>query len=257
MGIKMLKVYPKAGAVMWVGNKGEDRNQLRSEALHYARSLLCEHSARSGPLFDSNHHPDFKLLEPEQDNRWIKIDWIRELIDWSATKPVISPVKVAVLCPADAMNLQAANALLKTLEEPAANTLYLLVTEHPELLPATIQSRCQLVRHRTKPDEIGQDFMRVQVQNDLQALKTNQAEPTLVAGEWLKKDLHQVLYWLMIVLCEFTNKSQDEHVVKSRRWWRFMDEVFEVKRMFEERTQANIQLLIEALLIHYARIMTR
>jgi hypothetical protein len=251
--------YPKLGAVLWVGDGEADDTKLRSLALEYAKYLLSEGCERSGPLFEANNHPDFKIIEPEIDKRTIKIDWIRELIDWSLSKPQIAPIKVALLNPADAMNPQAANALLKTLEEPPTDTLFLLVTHRLSAIALTIRSRCHIIRHRAKAEDykIIQDPIRTQVLNDLQALKKDLAEPVTIAAQWLKKDLQQVLYWLMIILFEFTNNSaQDEQLVKSRRWWRFMDEVFEARRAVENKTQVNTQLMIESLLIQYARIIT-
>lgn len=258
----MSQIYPRTGSQLWTGSNSADENAIRSLALQYSKQLLCEdseNSEHSAALFESNSHPDFKLIEPEPDKRVIKIDWIRELIEWSHSKPLIASLKIAVLFPADAMNLQAANAFLKTLEEPNPNTLFLLVTERPHLLPTTIRSRCHIVRHRTAPPDykIIHDQVRTQVQDDLQALKTNLAEPISIAARWLKNDVNQVFHWLMIVLCDFTNSANDDHLIKSRRWWRFMDQVIEARRALEERTQANTQLLVEALLIQYARIMTR
>lgn len=256
----MWQTYPKQGSVLWVGEIGADHNALRNLALDYAKYLLSENNERSGPLFDTRSHPDFRLLEPEEDKQWIKIDKIRELAEWSLAKPQISSRKVAILNPADAMNLQSANAFLKTLEEPTPTTLFLLVTHQVHLLPATIRSRCHIVRHRTQRDDyqLGPDPIKIQIQSDLEEIQSNQVDPTIIAAKWLKKDIQQILYWLMVVLCEFTNGSaQDMQLVKSKRWWRFMDEVFAARKSVEERMPVNAQLLLESLLIHYSRIMTQ
>ncbi len=254
----MWQTYPKSGAILWIGETGLTKNLLRNEALDYARHLLTEQCERSGPLLDAKVHPDFKLIEPEEDKQSIKVDWIRELTEWAQSKPQIASRKVAIIYPADAMNLQAANAFLKTLEEPAPNTLFILVTERANVLPATIRSRCHLIRNRDKENyKIGPDPLRIEIQHDLEALLSNQTEPLSVASKWIKNDVQQVMYWLMVVLCEFTNnRSQDEQLVKSRRWWRFMEEVFEARKIVEDRKPVNSQLLIESLLIHYTRIVT-
>ena len=72
----------------------------------------------------------------------IRIDQIRELIDTSRYRSAGGRFKVFVLCPAEAMNEQAANAFLKVLEEPTERTVFLLVTARPDALLSTIRSRC-------------------------------------------------------------------------------------------------------------------
>jgi DNA polymerase III subunit delta' len=91
-------------------------------------------------------HPDFHNVTILEDKNAILVDQIRELGQKLALTSQHRGWKIAVLSPADAMNSNAANSLLKTLEEPAAGTLLLLVTSRPAALAATIRSRCQAVR---------------------------------------------------------------------------------------------------------------
>jgi DNA polymerase-3 subunit delta' len=88
-------------------------------------------------------HPDLAWLSPLEDSKQIRIDEIRDLIGDLALKSHQGGYKVAILHPAEALNMNAANALLKALEEPAPNTLLVLVTHRRARLPATIISRCQ------------------------------------------------------------------------------------------------------------------
>ncbi|WP_295412746.1 DNA polymerase III subunit delta' C-terminal domain-containing protein, partial [uncultured Thiodictyon sp.] len=74
-----------------------------------------------------------------------------ELTERSGLTPVRGTRKLVLIDPADRMNAAAANALLKTLEEPAGNTLLLLIAEQPGRLPATIRSRCQLLKLAVPP----------------------------------------------------------------------------------------------------------
>ncbi len=90
-------------------------------------------------------HPDCLELAPEEGSRVIKIDQVRGLISFAGKTPALGSRKLALLCPAEAMNLNAANALLKCLEEPSASTTLLLVSHQPASLPATVRSRCQTV----------------------------------------------------------------------------------------------------------------
>ena len=91
-------------------------------------------------------HPDQKSVAPEAPGKMIKIDKIRELTAKSVLSAQEGGYRVYLIEPAEAMNRAAANALLKTLEEPAPRTVLILVTSHPDRLAATIRSRCQRVK---------------------------------------------------------------------------------------------------------------
>ncbi len=93
-------------------------------------------------LLHADTHPDFLVIKPE-DSKQILIDQIRLLNQWVAQTSGQGGEKVALLYPAEQMNLQAANALLKCLEEPTPNTLFILVSDQPTRLLPTIMSRCQ------------------------------------------------------------------------------------------------------------------
>lgn len=96
-------------------------------------------------------HPDHFLLGPEEKGKPIRIDQVRLLCRGLALTSQLGGHKVAVVITADSMNLAAANALLKTLEEPTANTLLLLVSSRPAMLPATVRSRCHRVHLHPAP----------------------------------------------------------------------------------------------------------
>ncbi|MCB1853705.1 MAG: DNA polymerase III subunit delta' [Halieaceae bacterium] len=131
-------------------------------ALALARLLLCEapHDGlncgrcHACQLSGSGNHGDLRWLAPEDKSRVIKVDAIRALVEFSNRTAGFGLRKVAVLCPAESMNASAANALLKSLEEPSAETYLVLVSHRPHGLPATIRSRCQAVR--MAPPDSGQ-----------------------------------------------------------------------------------------------------
>ncbi|MCF6262532.1 MAG: DNA polymerase III subunit delta' [Xanthomonadales bacterium] len=116
-----------------------------------AARLICsearEDSAcgkcRNCKLFASGSHPDVFILEPEEDSKVIKIDQIREFVHKITLTASMASCKVALVRPAEAMNRAAANALLKTLEEPAGEAYIILSSTEPARLLATIRSRCQ------------------------------------------------------------------------------------------------------------------
>jgi len=123
-------------------------------ALALARLLLC-HSPADGmncgkchacALSASGGHGDTRWLEPEEKSRVIKIDQVREVVAFVNKTASFGQRKVIVITPADSMNSNAANALLKSLEEPASDTFLILVCHRVHGVPATIRSRCQIRR---------------------------------------------------------------------------------------------------------------
>ena len=138
----------------------------------FAQALLCEASGSSGfpcggcpacGWFEQGNHPDFRQIEPEAvaananeegqgptkgtaaPSRQIKIDQIRELQAFLSIGTHRGGARVILVRPAEAMNAATANALLKSLEEPPAGTVFLLVSSAPDRLLPTVRSRCQRV----------------------------------------------------------------------------------------------------------------
>jgi len=111
-------------------------------------------------------HPDFLLVQPEEDSSVIKVDAIRELGEKLALSSHRGGYQVAVLAPAEAMNLNAANSLLKTLEEPSDNTVLVLVCTRPARLPATIRSRCQQLRITPPGQAAGKAWLEGQLEGE-------------------------------------------------------------------------------------------
>ena len=131
----------------------EDTGKARL-ALALARLLLC--AAPSGglncgkchacELSASGSHGDLCWLQPEEKSRVIKIDQVRQAVRFAQQTASFGARKVVVLYPADCMNSNAANALLKALEEPAADTYFILACHRLHGVPATIRSRCQIMK---------------------------------------------------------------------------------------------------------------
>ena len=88
-------------------------------------------------------HPDARVLMPEPGKAQIRIDQVRDLIDFYARSAQYGGARVALIQPAEGLNRSAQNALLKTLEEPGAGACLILVSDQPSRLLATVRSRCQ------------------------------------------------------------------------------------------------------------------
>jgi DNA polymerase III subunit delta' len=122
-------------------------------ALAFTQALNCENisslndacgNCSSCRKMIHGNHPDIHVLETQA--QFIRIDAIRNIQDQMTFKPLEGRRRVFIIDDADKMNEQAANALLKTLEEPSADNIIMLVTARPYWLPQTILSRCRHVR---------------------------------------------------------------------------------------------------------------
>lgn len=112
--------------------------------------LLCKSPVALQPcgqckschLLAAGSHPDNYVLEPEEADKPIKVDQVRALVNFVVQTAQLGGRKVILVEPTEAMNLNAANALLKSLEEPSGDTVLLLISHQPSRLLPTIKSRC-------------------------------------------------------------------------------------------------------------------
>jgi DNA polymerase III subunit delta' len=143
-------------------------------AFAMAAQLLCSHPLEEGAclqcspchLVAAKTHPDLRIIRPE-DSKLIVIDQIRKLNEWAAQTAQQGGCKIAVLLPAEQMNVQSANALLKCLEEPGPNTFFILVTDQPGRLLPTIRSRCQRVEFHIPQEEEAIPWLQANVSTEV------------------------------------------------------------------------------------------
>ena len=105
----------------------------------------CGH-CRDCRQFLAQQHPDYVEVKPIEDSKYIRVEQVRDLGQELALTSHNGGATVVLLSPADSMNPNAANALLKTLEEPRAGVSLILLCSEPSRLPATILSRCQKLK---------------------------------------------------------------------------------------------------------------
>lgn len=157
-------------ALLVCGDAGLGKRALVQELVFAA---LCESRHADGracgnckacQLLAAGSHPDHVRIsfEERDDGKLrteITVDQIRRLSQRLSLSTQYGGLQIAVIDPADKMNTQAANALLKTLEEPSASTVIVLVSDRPAQLPATIRSRCQRIEVRTPDASQARDWL--------------------------------------------------------------------------------------------------
>lgn len=223
-------------ALLIIGAEGVGKQVFASQLAH---SLLCETPLVDGQAcgrcpacawLQAGTHPDLLQLSPEEAGKAIKVDQVRSLCTELGMTSHAGGHKVAIIHPADAMNTNAANSLLKTLEEPTHNTLLILLTALPGKLPATIRSRCQQLRLILPQQSVAQRWLessgvpadvatrclqmaggaplkalelagsdlgelREQRLEELWQVFSGRLDPVLLAGQWLGKQESQTLHW--------------------------------------------------------------
>jgi DNA polymerase-3 subunit delta' len=206
----------------------------------FAHSRLCHEPDVAGMacercqgchLFRARSHPDFYHVTSDDDSQQIKIDQIRAFNEFMVLSRQFATYKIGLISTAETLNQNAANSLLKTLEEPPTGTLILLVTNNAARLPATIRSRCQRIDFVPPPrrlsagwlkdrvDEINPELLlsivhdrplqaldlarsgkleiRQSLFDDLIRLLSEDVSPVSCARRWEKIDIKLLLDWLM------------------------------------------------------------
>lgn len=224
-------------ALLISGSRGIGKSAL---ARQFAFALLCTKPDTTGKhcgqcrycqLLAVGSHPDFIEIVPEEDKKTISINQIRNLVSNIYLKPQFDRYRVILINPADLLTLSAANAFLKCLEEPTERTVFLLITDKPYKLPATITSRCQrIILNKPNPESIQQWLKKSGVDDDrnylaallkgslltpeqltdVEILKHRQAcfndwllvaekkiSPVLVAEKWDKVPKNELVDWLI------------------------------------------------------------
>lgn len=221
---------------------------------HFARCLtarlLCEApppeaascgTCRACTLTSAGSHPDFRALEPDPELKsgQISVEQVRELVQFIHLSSQFARPRVALIDPADALNRAAANALLKTLEEPPPSAVLLLVTQRPGSLPVTIRSRCQRIVMHSAYDEATLRWLERRIGSadpgaaaellghargaplaaaalaedgalaplrevlaDLLQLRARGADPVAIAEKWAGFGAPQVLDWVLHFLAQ-------------------------------------------------------
>ncbi|MFW1676381.1 DNA polymerase III subunit delta' [Pontibacter sp. JAM-7] len=239
-------------ALLLHGVAGIGKNRLAQAVANY---LLC-HQPETGvacghckgcELNRAGSHPDLFQLMPEEPGKQLKVDQVRNLGDFIFSTAQQGGYRVVIIDPADALNLAAANALLKMLEEPGQKTLLLLITARMGQLLPTIKSRCQHIQCTAPSAELAQSWLLEQMpeldaelaqqvlsvnrgspEQALQYLQQSEADlrqllvkgladilrqrrsPLEVAAQWHRQDVDRLLNWFYAILTDILRQTLTE-----------------------------------------------
>ena len=277
-------------ALLLVGSAGIGKNRFASHLAHY---LLCESPQRGAACGDcrkcqllaAGTHPDLRQVAPEAQGKQIKVDQVRELVAYLSHTAQLDGYKVVIIHPAESMNRNAANALLKCLEEPTPKTLLILCTDSPGSLLATIRSRCQMLRFDTPSpsdsrawlqgisasapiDELLAEannqpltalsllqdeglLQRASMREDFNAMLAGKKSPLEVADSWQALELNAVLTWLNRRIEQAIRRQADDanRLRQAAPLFTLRDSVSQLSAAVAAGANPNKLLALESLLL--------
>jgi DNA polymerase III subunit delta' len=225
-------------------------------AMNYARSLLCERPRADGAAcgecgschwFEQGSHPDFRLVQPDaltaeegeekssgkKPSREISVDQIRDLANFANLSAHCGGYRIVLIHPAEAMNNNAANSLLKTLEEPTDRLLFLLVTHKPQQLLPTILSRCLSFAVHTPTRETSTAWLTAQGLKDAEHALAQTGFAPLQALQWaesgegaeergiLLNAIRQPAKMDALALAESLQRGMPVHIIHCLQQWTY------------------------------------
>ena len=242
-------------------------------------------------MLRSDTHPDFHLVEREEDAQQIKVEQVRDLIESLQLTSYRGRCKVGILSGAESLNAAGANAFLKTLEEPAANTVLIMIAAPNHRLPATIASRCRRITLRPPGPQAGRDWLEQQgvtpsfseillkfsngaplrallietnraqeiaedMKRSLSLMESRKTDVSLGAERWFKSDLPLRMTWLENWITERIRSGCDAVGLPASLLKAKIAPLFALLDDARElrrsaATSTNLQLALESLLIKH------
>ncbi|MDF2691321.1 MAG: polymerase subunit delta [Gammaproteobacteria bacterium] len=268
--LQLKKLNRLPHALLLTGQAAVENTEL---AKCFAQFVLCRQPLSHSPcgeckdclLFQSEDgHPDLSLMVPEGKLGIIKIEQIREILEKVLQTSQQGGYRVLIIKEAHAMNIASANALLKSLEEPGANCLFILISDKPHLLLPTIKSRCQqvFIKAELKDEET------IQQQKEWVAKLLSVNDPLALAQEYQQADLSQLLNWTSLLLSDLIKiKSQvnlalaytDSQLpmletaaeMDLDQLYKLLDKCYRLQAESQLKISLNQQLILEDLLIEW------
>ena len=217
-----------------------NRQQRKEEAIKIAEKFLKKTIV---------NHPDFSEIESKDS---LKISQVRQLQKNLNLKPYSADYKVVLIKDAEKITLPAQHALLKTLEEPPANSIIILTIQSKDLLLPTIVSRCQVIRLKDNKnindqiDEKGKDFLFEQINNLVKA----SAGQRLLMAEKISKDKEQTIEFCQKQLLAWRLLMLQKNSFSRKKIVQNLHQIQQALMLL--KSNVNHKLVLENLLISYS-----
>lgn len=209
-------------ALLFSGPSGTGKSLF---AESFARTLLCQNVTSEGGYCNTCHacrliaggaHPNVLSIAPEKEGSAIKIDQVRAVSDFVNQSSLQGEYRIVLIHKADAMNANAANALLKTLEEPSRGAIIILISSQFSHLPATILSRCQRILFPKPKTESAREWLKKEIADNtinLELLMQLAHGAPLHVLRFVNDGMHSVRQMIFNALYSLSKK--ESHPIKS------------------------------------------
>jgi DNA polymerase III gamma/tau subunit len=239
-----------------IGNKIPETSKI--ELKNLAKFILCLNknlsanvacdTCKSCYIYDENIHPDFLLLEPESSKN-ITIDQIRELSEFISYKPSVATKKIVLGIDIEKINLAAANALLKSMDDPKDNLIMLYASTNKLQIIPTLLSRLVPMHINLNLIE-NNEFIAGSIQTDLfNIARGDNPHIDGVIVKWLKNYPDNLLYLLYMAISNML-KTQ----VNLNKLWVLLDDVIELKRSIAGGHNLNVGLNLQVALNKFGEL---
>lgn len=266
---------------------GPRHAHIRQFAQRFIAAILCQQvevapcgACDSCHLLQQGTHPDVHVIVQDKQEGAIKIEQIRNLQQEVYQTPQCGKYRFIVIEPANKMNIFAANALLKILEEPPSHTGFILIAEHLGTVPATITSRCQhyVVSGKTPTDYMmlaafsAEESGRLALFEQTDAILTifcelieEKISPCEVATRWNNYHLDDLLWYLYLLTAQLVHYQllghsngdgawdKLAHLIQAPRLLNRLDHINALTRKINKNITINKTLAIESLLLGYLK----
>ena len=234
---------------------GPSGTGIEEFAVNFAARILCLNSTgydaacgncKSCSLFAAGNHPDLKLIEPESAGKGIKVEAIREVVDYINIRSHFGNSKLVIIRDAQNMNRHASNGLLKSLEEPPSESRLVLIADKPSMLPVTIRSRCQRIDFPAVRGDLAIQWLEDRVDKnacDISELLSMAAGAPLLAQELAETDCLTQQLEFLAELAQL--RAQPADPVKTAKKWLESEQelIFTIRQLLEHfATMSRLKL---------------
>lgn len=242
-----------AHAFLFVGPVGIGKRLFAHE---FAKTILCENATpekwqacercSSCQLVEAGTHPDLVVAGRPEGKNEVPIDVVRELCRSLSLKASRGRAKIAILDDADDLNPYSANSFLKTLEEPPAGSVLILIGTSTDLQLPTIVSRCQVVHFKPLPDAVLTELLKAQGVTDAMLIERVVRQSGGSPGQALAL-ADPALWDFRKTLLQALTRPRFDSVALAKDWLEFVEKAGKESALQRRRASLTLRLLIDLL----------